>query len=410
MQKKQLLKKDRDFFQLIQKAIFTNPFSDERLVVDRQILGLGSDEDIFQRENMLAAEVKMRLSKFKVPPHQYKEQDRGLLEYAYLFLIYHQYHEKFDNHINAQLSAGDEPLPVAFAQECIAKIKDGGIGQEDAVRYFSLFFQMRRAFFFINLIVGKSSSIKNLRLALWNNVFTHDIGLYNSYLWNRMEDFSTLILGETGTGKGMAATAIGRSGFIPFLEKKNSFAESFTRAFVAINLSQYPEELINSELFGHKKGAFTGAIGNHQGVFERCSPYGAIFLDEIGEISVPVQIKLLRVLEERTFSPVGSHQQKKFQGRIIAATNRKLVKKRQQGTFRDDFYYRLCSDTILVSSLRERLQEDPQELSRLLNITLERITGRSSQELSKNVEKILSKTVRKNYHWPGNGVMIESGV
>ena len=139
-----------------------------------------------------------------------------------------------------------------------------------------------------------------------------------------------MLLGETGTGKGTAAAAIGRSGFIPFDEKKGCFAESFMRGFVSINLSQFPETLIESELFGHKKGAFTGAVEEHEGVFARCSPHGAIFLDEIGEARIPSQIKLLQVLQERTFSPVGSHEKLRFRGRVIAATNKPLERAPRQ--------------------------------------------------------------------------------
>src|SRR5206468_6388704 len=129
---------------------------------------------------------------------------------------------------------------------------------------------------------------------------------------------------ETGTGKGTCASSIGRSGFIPFDERRGCFVESFTHGFTALNLSQFPETLIESELFGHRKGAFTGAVEAHEGVLARCSPYGAIFLDEIGDVSVPVQIKLLQVVQERIFCPVGRHEPIRFRGRVIAATNKSL--------------------------------------------------------------------------------------
>src|SRR5262249_46053651 len=153
------------------------------------------------------------------------------------------------------------------------------------------------------------------------------------------------------------------------------FAESFMRSFTALNLSQFPETLIESELFGHRKGAFTGAVGAHEGVLARCSPYGSIFLDEIGEVGAPVQIKLLQVLQERTFCPVGSHDAVRFRGRVIAATNRPLDALRGRGLFRDDFFYRLCSDMIHVPTLRQRLQEDPGELRTLLGYAVANLIG-----------------------------------
>src|SRR5204862_3927116 len=162
---------------------------------------------------------------------------------------------------------------------------------------------------------------------------------------------------ETGTGKGSAAAAIGRSLFSPYAAGERRFLANFTDTFIAINLSQFPETLIESELFGHRKGSFTGAIDHHQGVFERCSAHGALFLDEIGEVGVPVQIKLLQVLQERTFTPLGGREKKRFSGRVIAATNRALTELRRAGRFRDDLYYRLCSDVIRVPTLRERLHE-----------------------------------------------------
>jgi len=252
--------------------------------------------------------------------------------------------------------------------------------------------------------------MKELRRHLWNNIFTHDVRCYDRYLWNRMEDFSTLLLGETGTGKGTAAAAIGRSGFIPFDEKTGRFAESFTRGFVALNLSQYPETLIESELFGHKKGAFTGAIEAHEGIFSRCSPYGAIFLDEIGEVSPPVQIKLLQVLQERTFSPVGSHEKVRFRGRVIGATNKPLDRLREKDLFRDDFFYRLCSDVITVPPLRRRIQECPDELDLLLEHLLLRMTGQAASELLAMVRRVLRSDLGPDYGWPGNVRELEQAV
>jgi transcriptional regulator with GAF, ATPase, and Fis domain len=217
-----------------------------------------------------------------------------------------------------------------------------------------------------------------------------------------MEDFSTFLLGDTGTGKGTAAAAIGRSGWIPYDERSGTFAESFVGSFLSINLSQFPEALIESELFGHKKGAFTGAVEAHEGAFARCSPHGSIFLDEIGEVAAPVQIKLLRVLQERTFSPVGSHETTRFSGRVIAATNRPLDELRARGAFRDDFYYRLCSDVIEMPSLRQRLREDGRELDVLLGFILRRILGDDSAEMRALVRGAIDEGLGPEYPWPGN--------
>jgi len=155
-------------------------------------------------------------------------------------------------------------------------------------------------------------------------------------------------------------------------------------------------------LFGHKKGAFTGAVEDYQGVFDRCSSYGAILLDEIGEVSKPIQIKLLQVLQERVFSPVGSQKQSRFNGRVIAATNRSLKRIRGEGLFRDDFYYRLCSDVIVVPPLRQRIQEESSELDMLLEITISRLIGKSSPELVKIVGEVIDRQLGRNYQWPGN--------
>jgi DNA-binding NtrC family response regulator len=244
--------------------------------------------------------------------------------------------------------------------------------------------------------------MRQLRENLWNHIFTSDVRLYETSLWNRMEDFSTLLIGPTGSGKGAAAAAIGRSGFIPFDPKKRCFAASFTDTFVSVNLTQYAETLLESELFGHTKGSFTGAVASHEGLLSMCGRHGSIFLDEIGDISPSIQIKLLKVLEERVFTPVGSHDVRRFHGRVIAATHQPLAMLRKQGTFRDDFYYRLCSDCIELPSLSQRVQESPGELDILIAHTVTWITGQANETLCHRVRQVIDTRLGRDYTWPGN--------
>jgi Nif-specific regulatory protein len=220
--------------------------------------------------------------------------------------------------------------------------------------------------------------------------------LYDKYLLNRLEDFSTLLVGETGTGKGVAAAAIGRSGYIPFDEKKECFTESFVRSFVAINLSQFPESLIESELFGHRKGAFTGALDSHIGVFSLCSPYGAIFLDEIGDLSPTTQIKLLRVLQEREFERVGGNETIRCNVRVIAATNRNLEQLMEKGTFREDLYYRLNVFPIHIPPLRERKSD--------IILLVDHFIEKYATLNHKKIQRISTPAIDllMAYHWPGN--------
>ena len=398
---------ERTFFGLVHHAVLANPFSDARVETDLKIAGMfpGISRDALIEKTI--SEVRLRIKKLEAKGggdiRQYSGKDREYLFSSHLFDIFHFFVDRFDKLIVHQIKTDLIPITVPFADEAFALLNQRGFTPEEARHAFALCYQLRRAFYFIDRgLVGNSASMKKFRESLWNNVFTSDLNLYKRYLWNRMEDFSTLILGETGTGKGAAAMAIGQSGYIPFDAKKKAFTESFTRSFVSLNLSQFPSNLIESELFGHKKGAFTGAVDDHKGIFARCSPHGAIFLDEIGEVSCPLQIKLLKVLEERVFCPVGSHREIRFKGRIIAATNRPLADLQSGAFLRDDFFYRLCSDIITAPPLRERISEDPTELDDLLINTVTRITGRSAPELADMVKDIIDRELGKDYTWPGN--------
>jgi DNA-binding NtrC family response regulator len=415
MATKSLPPSSREFLKIVSQASYINPFSDEYLEQQRRIAGCDASIPYEEQVKLTVERWNEQLHQLRVADvtnlKQVTGKDRELLQYALLYEIYHRFLSGFDQLIADQIEAGDRSVPVPFARKALALFARRGFDAAEARRYFAIFYQIRRAYYFIDHgLIGASPCMKQLRLHLWNNVFTHDIRSYERHLWNRMEDFSTMLLGETGTGKGTAAAAIGRSGFIPFDDRKGGFTESFMRGFVSMNLSQFPETLIESEMFGHKKGAFTGAVDEHEGVFARCSPHGAIFLDEIGDATVPVQIKLLQVLQERTFSPVGSHETLRFRGRVIAATNKPLDQLRAAGQFRDDFYYRLCSDVITVPPLRQRIAEDPRELDDLVAHLVLRLTGEKSPEAVDLVHSVIDSALGRNYPWPGNVRELEQAV
>jgi len=400
-----------EFFRMAASAAFANPFSGERVESDRRIVGASTDADWEEMHEPLFRALQENIEALQSVSRRIagreSDEDSRAVAVSVLFYVFTQYQFQFDDLIERQIKAGDESIEAPFALECLQRLAGYGFPRSEACRYVGIFYQVRRAYYFIKRLIGDSRCMKNLRAQLWNNVFTHDVSLYEQALWDRMEDFSTLLLGETGTGKGAAAAAIGRSGCIPFSPKTKRFQESFTRAFVAINLSQYPESLIESELFGHRKGAFTGAVERHDGIFSRCSPHGAIFLDEIGEVAVPIQIKLLQVLQERTFSPVGSHEKLRFEGRVIAATNRQIDDLRREGKFRDDFYYRLCSDLITVPPLRQRIAEMPDELEQLAAYLMDRI-GSSTARFP--IIAKLRECVGRDYAWPGNVRELEQAI
>lgn len=191
---------------------------------------------------------------------------------------------------------------------------------------------------------------------------------------------TVLLTGESGTGKEVAAVEI---------HKASNRAE---RPFVAVNCAALPEQLLESELFGHEKGAFTGATSKKKGRFE-IADKGTIFLDEIGEIPINMQAKLLRVLQERCFERVGGTETIHVDVRIIATTNRDLATAISNGTFREDLYYRLNVMRISMPPLRSRKEDIPL----LVNHFLEKFDPSRSKKISSGAMKILTL-----YNWPGN--------
>ena len=221
--------------------------------------------------------------------------------------------------------------------------------------------------FNLNYIIGESDAMKRVYKMI-----------------DRVSDAKTnvLITGKSGTGKELVARAIHANS-----PRKNG-------PFIAINCGAIPENLVESELFGHKKGAFTGATENKDGVFVAASG-GSLFLDEIGELPQNIQVNLLRVLQEREVKPIGSNQIKKFDSRVICATNRNLKKEVEEGNFRDDLYYRLNIIEIRVPGLSERRDDIP--------LLVDHFVNKYRNELNRPVKGVDSDAMQAlmNHEWKG---------
>jgi sigma-54 specific flagellar transcriptional regulator A len=214
---------------------------------------------------------------------------------------------------------------------------------------------------------GSSGAIRRVK-RLVEQVATHDT--------------TVLVTGESGTGKEVVARSV------------HEHSARRDKPFVSVNCGAIPSELLESELFGHEKGAFTGAITSRKGRFEMADG-GTLFLDEIGDMSLPMQVKILRALQERTYERVGSNRSQRCDVRVIAATHRNLEQSIVKGTFREDLYYRLNVFPIEMPPLRERLEDLPQLIEDLIH-GMER-NGHGSVRLAPDAVQAL-----RAYHWPGN--------
>ncbi len=196
-------------------------------------------------------------------------------------------------------------------------------------------------------------------------------------------DIPIIITGASGTGKELAARAL------------HYRSLRWNKPFVVENCGALPDQLLESELFGHKRGAFTGAVEDHVGLFERANG-GTVFLDEIGEVTPAFQVKLLRVLQEGEIRPVGSGKSRKVDVRVVAATNRTLEEEVREGRFRADLYYRLAGIVIELPALKDRVCDIP--------VLARTLVDRTSAKLGKPVTGISDEAIEclQQYAWPGN--------
>ena len=399
---------DRPLAEAIAALVHANPFLEERIEQERRALGdeyvasqpfwsLLPDLDrkanidrIAERCAALAEMLRERLARGA----RASEDDRRLYEDVVVYHLYEQHRDAILGLI--ERAAGERVTFYGRFRDDVERFDFKGM---TAAHLFACFYQVRRAFHHIfEDLVGRSLPAARLRAAVWQSIFTHDMRRYRRSLFERMTDVPTLITGPTGTGKELVARAIGLSRYIPFDEKKERFAGEPSATFVSLNLAALSPTLLESELFGHRKGAFTGATEDREGFLESCGALGTVFLDEIGEVDPAVQVKLLRVMQSRTFTRLGDPTPRQFRGKLIAATNRDLAEEIRRGRFRADFFYRLCADTVTTPTLREQLAEG-DELRHLVRFVAARVAGEAEGE---SLAADVLRAIDPAHSWPGN--------
>lgn len=414
---------ERPLLEAIGNLNFTNPFTPERLELEETILGPSyrSSGQVWNMHSGLASAQKnvdrikeiceqkacglrKRISSLTVPA---TEEERDIYEPVVLYHLFEKYRGPMSERMLANPDETSYPVYREFLEDYNYFMRRPGRTLPSIYspeKTFAMYFQIHRAFYHIfDFIIGSSLEAGTLRAAIWQSIFSNDIRRYHRVLYNRMNSITTLITGESGTGKELVARAIALSQYIPFHAGTCRFVVSYPLCFKPVQLSAMPQTMLESELFGHRKGAYTGALSDRIGYLEDCPSCGSVFLDEIGEVSAETQVKLLRVLQTRRFQRLGDNAEHSFEGKIIAATNRDLHKACADGSFRSDLYYRLCADTVRTVPLRKLIGGECAELGRFVHILSERILGTEESELfTREAVQWICENLGGDYSWPGN--------
>ncbi len=417
---------ERDLVRAVAGLVDCNPFLPERLELERQALGdvFVPTAPVWHAEGATAPRNENTIRLAPVVEQLGTTLQQRLAAGAHataaeladyhrivLYVLFQRYESDWLALIRPPEPAAERPTRVGAYERFAADVAHffgpvAGFGTEsvDPAHLFALGFQGRRAFHHIfRQIFGGSLPAARLRASAWQSIFTYDGRRYRELLYDRMADIPTLITGESGTGKELVARAIALARYVPFDPRTQTFAADPAVGFHAVNLSALSPTLIETELFGHRHGAFTGATEDRAGWLETCGPYGAVFLDEIGELDAAIQVKLLRVLQTREFQRIGETEVRRFTGKVIAATNRNLEAEIARGRFREDFYYRICGDRIRTPTLREQLDATPGGWRSLLRIAAGRVVGAAcADELAVEVERWVETHLLADYAWSGN--------
>jgi transcriptional regulator with AAA-type ATPase domain len=411
-----LSKQEQHFLSAVANLGYGNPFLTERITFEKAALGRGfvpggpvwsasvSDPDA-ELTNVVAIYRKLMRLMEVLPARLATATDIHpdqlvLYEESAHYFLYQRYHSNF---VGAQ---GKRRFYREFLADWNRLYHIPGKHFEsgfEPAHAFACYRQVQRAFHGIyDNIIGNSMPAARLRASVWQSVFSHDMRRYRRVLYRRMGDFPTLITGPSGTGKELIALAIAGARYVPFDGERMEFADAAGENFLPINIAALSPTLIESELFGHRRGAFTGAAGDRKGWLEACPPTGSVFLDELGEMELSIQVKLLRVIETRRFSAVGDTAAREFHGKLIAATNRELPIDIRAGKFREDLYYRLCADLIQTPSLADQIRDSPQVLHELVEYMTFRTVGDETARCLPEVEEWIAKHLPADYAWPGN--------
>jgi len=408
--------RDRHFLSSVANLGYCNHFLPERIAFEKAALGRefvpggevwsASVSDPDAEPPNVAAIYKKLSALMEVLPAQLaaasdvSEEELAAYDESVHYLLYQRYYKNF---VSAQ---GKWRFYREFLADWNRLCRIPGKRFEsslDPAHVFASYRQIQRAFHQIyDTIIGNSMPAARLRASVWQSIFTQDMRRYGRGLYLKMAEFPTLITGPSGTGKELIARAIAGARYVPFDAERMEFADAPGESFLPINIAALSPTLIESELFGHRRGSFTGAIGDRKGWLEACPATGSVFLDELGEMDLAIQVKLLRVIETRRFSAVGDTAAREFQGKLIAATNRELPADIRAGRFREDLYYRLCADLIRTPSLADQIRDSPQVLHELVHYMTRRTVGDEAERCLPEVEQWIERNLPGDYAWPGN--------
>ena len=404
------------FLRAVVRMGTVNPFLEDRIAAESEALGhdfqkvgrvminLGGANENVRRVGARLGPLLGRIAQRLADGAAATAEERTLYQEACYYFLY----DTFDVRLGAHRGGSDAPVGFyeAFKKE-YTRLLDVARAPESPLpveHLFACYFQIRRAYEHIYAgLLGSSLPVARLRAAVWETIFTCYLRSYLGGLFARLTDIPTLVTGPTGTGKELVAEAIGYSRYLPFNPETARFSASYDADFHPLNLSALSPQLIESELFGHRLGAFTGAIHEKPGWLELAGEHGTLFLDEIGELDAGLQVKLLRALEKRTFQRLGDTKVRFLLGRIVAATHRDLAEAMAKGTFRSDLYYRLCGHLITTPSLREQLDDAPDDLGNLVRSIALRVAGpRFAEPLADATLRWIATELPPDYPWPGN--------